>query len=441
MRNYFLLKKISLLFSLHFLLVSFCFSSLSCTPSTAYFQYELLAGNEEPYHFQKICSLPCQIQDQEATIYAAIVDNTNKPQLVFFTTDKSGRIIESVAFTPPDNWCLNRDILCWFPTQYSTYLVFETTTIDNEPVYQLHFLKIDSNALNNSLLQNVTTFSSTNVSLHNVCTISNHIFLSGSYNSTTIEYGLIVECVETEPSTITLQHATLLQIPTSAKKVQSTKAICSIIPDISSGKDESSVHFSTHNGFIGTFHPVEGVKNCYSVPGYNPSFQNTMFSNGENILIENHPQSSYDADFIQIYWNGKTDHIYLFNQYPDLSYQWIAKKRKYDGSLGLIVLGFQDNNEMFLVGEMDSDFSSIEGWLTQNRYQMKSLSHPSIEDAYLRMDGFFSPEESSVGDIQTNHSYLESGFCQNQERLLILEMFVHLKTCILSRMHYYFDLQ
>jgi REP element-mobilizing transposase RayT len=389
----------------YFIPILFCVSFLSCTPSHSYRQFKL--ETDETLHFTKTVSIASRVDNVDQTIHAAIVGGDGSDQLVAFISDSTGAILESVAYNPPIDQNLTSDILFWFPTEHSLYLVFETTTFGNNPQNQLHFLLVDKNRIQDSSLQDVLTFSGSGISIQNMCVISNHILMVGSYNMNSSEYGIILDFVETEPSHITLQKTSLLHIPTNRKSSHSPHSICSVIPNVSVDQNTISVHFATHNGFVGTFHAVDGTKNCYAVPGFYPDFQNKMFSSGENILLENHPRSSYDADFIQIYFNGKTDHIHLFNQYPDLSYEWIAKKRIYDGSAGMIVLGFQENSDLFLVAELDSSYSTAQGWFTQNRYRMKKFSSSYAQEVSLRIEGFYPSGESSLNENVHDHSYLE----------------------------------
>jgi hypothetical protein len=404
------IRKHFLRYIIYFIPFLFCVSFLSCTSSHTYVQFTL-EQTDEALHFTKTVSLPSRGDNPgdnpDQTIHAAIVGGDGSHQLVAFISDSTGAILESVAYNPPMDQNLTSDMLVWFPTEHSLYLVFETTTFGNDPVNQLHFLPINRNRIQDSSPQDVLTYSSSGLSIQNMCIISNHIIMVGSYNMGTSEYGIIIDFAETEPSHIALQQTSLLHIPTNQKNTQSPHSICSVIPNVSSDHDTTSVHFATHNSFVGTFHAVDGTKNCYAVPGFYPGFENKMFFNGENILLENHPKSSYDADFIQVYFNGKTDHIHLFSQYPDLSYEWIAKKRVYDGSAGMIVLGFQKNSDLFLIAELDSSYSTAQGWFTQNRYRMKSFSSSYPEKVSLRIEGLYPSPESSVDGNNPVHSYLE----------------------------------
>ncbi len=395
-----------------------CVSSLhSCTSSTHHYHYKLADSEEynSPY-FQSIASIPHPLEKQITFLHAAIMKGKETSQLLVFQTDSSGQILQSRIFLPPENIVLNQDILGWFPSQQSTFLFFESLSIEKNPSNNIHFLPFRTQLFDEVPDVDVVSFSSSSISIQNYCSMANHFFLAGSYASSSQKnsYGLIADFVETTPGKIEVSNTSLLHIPTNTKRMHSTNAICSIIPNDSSKEEKHSVHFSTQNSYVGTFYPGKNVENCYSIPGFYPSFQNKMYSLGETILVENHPQSSYDADLIQVLYNGKTNHIHIFNQYPNLSYNWIAKKSMYDASQGMIALGFSSNQNLFLVGDLNISLSSIQGWQPKNPYQM--TPNPSIytDSLHVYMTGLFSHLEGGVSEstiLQYTTPYIE--FLQN----------------------------
>lgn len=396
-----------------------CISSLnSCTSSAHHYHYKLTESeeNSSPY-FQSIVSIPYSIEKQITFLHAAIVEEKETLQILLFQTDSSGQVLQSRMFLPPQNIVLNQDILGWFQSQHSTYLFFGSTSIDKDPNYNIHFLPFQTQIFDEILPDaDIVSFSSPSITMQNYCSIANHFFLAGSYTSSSQNnsYGLIVEFVEITPGKIEISNTSLLHIPTNTKGQYSTNGICSIIPNASSKEEKYSVHFSTQNSYVGTYYSGEDVKNCYSIPGFYPSLQNKMYTHGETIIVENHPQSSYDADLIQVLFNGKTSHIHIFNQYPNLTYNWIGKKSMYDASQGMIALGFSPNQNLFLVGDLNTSLSSIQGWQPQNNYQM--APNPSIytDSSYIYMTGLFSHLEGEVSEsnmLQSTTPYIE--FLQN----------------------------
>ena len=371
-------------------------------------------------HFQSIASIPYVLEDQKVFLHAAVIrdmiDENETSQLLIFQTDSSGQILQSRVLLPPENIILNQDLLGWFQSSHNTYLFFETSSIDKDPKYNIHFLPFQIQLFNKTPNIDVVSFSSPSITMQNYCSIANHFFLAGSYasSSQTNSYGLIVDFVENTPGKIEISTTSLMQIPTNTKRMHATTAISSIIPNNSSEEDDYSVHFLTQNSYVGTLYLGKNVKNCYSIPGFYPSFQNKMYAHGETIIVENHPQSSYDADLIQVLLNGKTNHIHVFNQYPNLSYNWIAKKSMYDASQGMIALGFLDNKDLFLVGDLDKSLSTVQGWQSQNHYQL--TPNPSVysNSSNVLISSLFSQLKGGVSEsslLKPDTPYVE--FLQN----------------------------
>ncbi len=371
-------------------------------------------------HFQSIASISFPLEDQKVFLHAAIIrdkiDENETSQLLIFQTDSSGQILQSRVLLPPENIILNQDLLGWFQSPHTTYLFFETSSIEKNSNYNIHFLPFQIQLFDETPTIDVVSFSSPSITMQNYCTIANHFFLAGSYasSSQTNSYGFIVDFVENTPGTIEISTTSLMQIPTNTKRMHATTAISSVIPNNSSKEDDYSVHFSTQNSYVGTLYPGKYVKNCYSIPDFYPSFQNKMYTYGETILVENHPQSSYDADLIQVLLNGKTNHIHIFNQYPNLTYNWMAKKSMYDASQGMIALGFSDNNDLFLVGDLDKGLSTIQGWQSQNHYQMTPNPSVCSNPSNVLISSLFSQLEGGVSEsslLKSDTPYVE--FLQN----------------------------
>ncbi len=407
------------------LLVPLCIACVlslpSCSSFNHHYQYKLMKSeNMPPPHFQSVASIPYPSDNQKVYLHAAIIedmiDENETSQLLIFQTDSSGQILQSRVLIPPEETILNQDLLGWFQSPHSTYLFFETSSIDKEPNYNIHFLPFQVQLFDETPNIDVVSFSSPSITMQNYCSSRNHFFLAGSYASPsqTNSYGLIVDFVENTPGKIEISNTSVIQVPTNTKRMHATTGISSIIPNNSSEENDYSVHFSTQNSYVGTLYPGEFVKNCYSVPGFYPSFQNKMYTHGETIVVENHPQSSYDADLIQVLLNGKTNHIHVFNQYPNLSYNWIAKKSMYDASQGMIALGFSENQDLFLVGDLDKNLSTVQGWQSQNHYQMTPNPSVCSSSSNVFISSLFSQLEGGVSEsslLKSDTPYVE--FLQN----------------------------
>ncbi len=335
-------------------------------------------------------------------LFSIIEDST--PSLLLSSLSPNGEVVESVHIETPEEVVFDEDFLYFFSAEDSYYLITKYISPSLQNSHQINIIEINPFDLTSSLEVKGYSIENDFIQVSGAFSFNNHLYFTGSYQKAvnTNPYGLILDMEKTtSTSELIIANSWLLQIPRKVDGNSYSKTIACI--GVQNRNDETRIHFATDNGYVGTLLPNGSTQNCFTVPGYHPRSSDSVFYDGDILYLTNRVDSSYSADIIQVFYNGKTSHTQLFNQYPDIEFSFYTQNSNNDGNEGFIALGCVDSKPKVLTS-IPVSFHNVNGWNTSSLNYSTILSS-AYQDQYFYLSGFQTSIVQSDSDMPQNNDY------------------------------------